>query len=70
MYLEIIILIFGSIENDHYINVEVKGNRQYDDPILLGKGKAEKEYSSHSQIEYKMIRVTDADVHIYQYLLG
>lgn len=58
------------LKNGQYIIVEVKGDHQYDDPIVLAKAKAAKEYASHSQIEYKMIKGTDANAHIYQQLLG
>ena len=58
------------LKNGQYIIVEVKGDHQYDDPIVLAKAKAAKEYASYSQIEYKMIKGTDANAHIYQQLLG
>lgn len=57
------------LKNGQYIIVEVKGDHQYDDPIVLAKAKAAKEYASHSQIEYKMIKSTDANAHIYQQLI-
>lgn len=50
--------------------IQVKGDHQYEDSIVLAKAKATKEYASHSQIEYKMIKGTDANAHIYQQLLG
>ena len=58
------------LKNGQYIIVEVKGDHQYDDPIVLAKAKAAKEYASHSQIEYKMIKGTDANAHIYQHLIA
>lgn len=57
------------LKNGQYIIVEVKGDHQYDDPIVLAKAKAAKEYASHSQIEYKMIKGTDAVAHLYQHLI-
>jgi len=41
------------LKNGQYIIVEVKGDHQYDDPIVLAKAKAAKEYTSHGQIEYR-----------------
>ncbi len=58
------------LKNGQYIIVEVKGDHQYDDPIVLAKAKAAKEYASHSQIEYKMIKGTDAVAHLYQHLIA
>ncbi|HCI7192731.1 TPA: DEAD/DEAH box helicase family protein [Acinetobacter baumannii] len=57
------------LKNGQYIIVEVKGDHQYDDLTVLAKAKAAKEYASYSQIEYKMIRGTDASAHIYHHLV-
>ena len=58
------------LKNGQYIIVEVKGDHQYDDPIVLAKAKAAKEYAVKSDIEYHMIKGSDAAAHLYHHLLG
>lgn len=58
------------LKNGQYVIVEVKGDHQYEDPTVLAKAKAAKEYASMSDIEYRMIKGTDADAHLYQHLIA
>ncbi|WP_168416667.1 TnsA endonuclease N-terminal domain-containing protein [Acinetobacter indicus] len=58
------------LKNGQYVIVEVKGDHQYEDPIVLAKAKAAKEYASMSDIEYRMIKGTDAVAHLYQHLIS
>lgn len=58
------------LRNGQYIIVEVKGDHQFGDPTVLAKAKAAKEYASKSQIEYRMIKGTDAMAHIYHHLIS
>ncbi|MDM1741308.1 TnsA endonuclease N-terminal domain-containing protein [Acinetobacter towneri] len=58
------------LKNGQYVIVEVKGDHQYEDTTVLAKAKAAKEYASMSDIEYRMIKGTDANAHIYQHLIA
>lgn len=58
------------LKNGQYVIIEVKGDHQYEDPIVLAKAKAAKEYASMSDIEYRMIKGTDAVAHLYQHLIS
>ncbi|EME4726605.1 TnsA endonuclease N-terminal domain-containing protein [Acinetobacter baumannii] len=58
------------LKNGQYIIVEVKGDHQYEDPIVKAKEKATKEYVGMSNIEYKMIKGTDAAAHLYRHLIA
>lgn len=58
------------LKNGQYVIVEVKGDHQYEDPVVKAKEKATKEYAGMSDIEYRMIKGTDAVAHLYQHLLA
>ena len=57
------------LKDGSYLIIEVKADFQFEDSIVLAKSKAAKEYASESNIEYKMIKGTDAAAGLYHYLL-
>lgn len=58
------------LKNGGYIIIEVKGDDKFYDPTVLAKQKATQEYALHSQIEYRMIKGTDALAHLYRFVLN
>ena len=56
------------LKDGGYMIIEVKGDHQFEDKTVLAKKKATQEYALESSIEYRMIRGTDADAHLYKYL--
>lgn len=57
------------LKDGSYLIIEVKADFQFEDSIVVAKSKAAKEYASESNIEYKMIKGTDAAAGLYHYLL-